>query len=460
MTLTGTTFGQAAALELAPGCPGYLDAETPGHVLTVSDALPFSIQARSEDGPVALAVASGDEVRCDSDEGSGHAPTLSFEGPGDYQIFVAALRQPAELAYELSVRGAGAPDVAADAPAGDEVSVTITSDPAGAQVRDPDGNVVGTTPAMFVVNVPPDQRDQDRSWILALADHRETTVTGRLNAGAVVLHGHLPTLAPTNIDVTAAEPQPIRDYRSASLAVEVAEECAITAAEVEVDIQHTFIGDLRVVLRTPWGEELTLHRHAGGGRRNLQRTWDMDDRALAGLANRSTRGRWTLVVHDDAGADQGSLERFGLRLTCGPEVAVAAVTPTPDPDPPDVDPAPTPNRPTRPTPRRPSLPDLPTRADIVRVLGGLRPRVESCGTQGGNVRVIATVNGSTGRVTQVSTTGSASDAERSCVARVVRTARFDRFRRNVLDVDYTYDLPARGQSAGVQGNVMNPFAQP
>ncbi|HBQ10988.1 MAG TPA: hypothetical protein DEF51_07345, partial [Myxococcales bacterium] len=36
VALTGTTFGQAAALELAPGCPGYLDVETPGHLVEVT----------------------------------------------------------------------------------------------------------------------------------------------------------------------------------------------------------------------------------------------------------------------------------------------------------------------------------------------------------------------------------------------------------------------------------------
>lgn len=257
--LSGTTFGEAAALELAPGCPGYLDVETPGHVVHVQENVPFTIQVSSPAGPLALAVASGDEVRCDSDQGSGHAPSLSFEGEGDYQVFVAALRAPAELSYEVELRAGDAQGEASLLGASQresrDVSVTITSDPAGAQVRDGQGSVIGTTPAMFVVAASPEEIGQPRNWILALPGHRETTVTGQLAAGALVLHGQLPTLGPTNIDVTADESQPIRDLRSATLAIDVAEACAITEAEVAVDIRHTYIGDLRVILRAPWGED-------------------------------------------------------------------------------------------------------------------------------------------------------------------------------------------------------------
>ncbi len=435
-TFSGTTFGAAAAMELAPGCPGYLDIETPGHVVHVSEDLPFDITVRSDDAPLALAVAHGDEVRCDSDEGSGHAPTLSFETAGDYQLFIAALREPAELSYEVNVRaGAARTEAVASTQGGENVvNVTITSQPPGAQVRDAGGRVVGTTPAMFVVHATAEQLGQPMSWTLSLPEHRPVTVSGELTTGALVLHGQLPSAGPTEIDVTSSQSQPIRDYQASRLGVDVAETCAVTAAAVEVDITHSFIGDLRVVLRPPWGDEIVLHRHSGGGRRNLRRTWRSDQPQLRPLLGRPAAGRWLLVVHDDAGADQGSLDRFRLRLTCGqPGVAVA---PRPD----GTRRTPVHVRPTS-RPRPPRLPDLPTRTDIVRVLGALRPRVEQCGGgRGGSARVIATVSGSTGRVTEVSSSGVSDATVRGCVNRAVRSARFPRFRRSSLDVDYTYAL--------------------
>jgi len=318
------------------------------------------------------------------------------------------------------------------------VNVTITSQPPGAQVRDETGNVIGTTPAMFVVNVPREQLGQNRSWTLALPEHQEVSVSGQLGEGALVLHGQLPSIGPTEIDISATESQPIRDYQSATLGVDVGESCAITEAEVEVDINHTFIGDLRVVLRTPWADEIMLHRHSGGGRRNLNRTWTSDQPQLRPLLGRTTAGRWTLVVHDDAGADQGSFERFDLRLTCGPPT-VAAVTPRPIRSNVVQNPVHVARPPVR--PRTPRIAALPNRVEIARVMGALRPRVEQCGSgQGGSARTMTTVTGSTGRVTAVSVTGVSDAAVRNCVTRAVRTARFQRFSRNSLDVDYTYAL--------------------
>ncbi len=432
--LSGTTFGQAAALELAPGCAGYLDPETPAHIVHVNEPLAFAIRVRSDVGPLALAVARDDEVRCDSDEGSGHAPTLELEGAGDYAVYVAALRAPAELPYtlEVNVRGteADAPPVASNATR--DVNVTITSQPPGATVRDAD-RVLGTTPAMFVVS---GAANEEKSWTLELDGHESVTVGGRLASAALVLHAQLVSAGPSRIELSASDPQPIRDYQTATLAVDVPDDCAISEAEIGVDIRHPFIGDLRLVLHPPSGEDVVLHNHGGGGRRNLQRTWNTTDRALSSIVGRSTRGRWALVVHDDAGADQGSFERFDLRLTCGSAIAGNSVEPARDEEP-RFDP---PNA-RNPTPR---LPELPTHADIVAVLARLRPSVEQrCAQGGGNVRIYFTLAGSSGSVRGVNTSGAASPAEQSCVAQVVRGARFPRFRRDSLDVDYTYDLPAR-----------------
>lgn len=440
VSMTGTTFGQSPALELAPGCPGFLDPEQPAHVVHVEEDIHVTIRASSGQGPLALAVARGDEVRCDSDEGSGHSPALEFDGAGDYQVYVAALREPAALSYTLSASTRPAQESPSVVPSEDhrDISVTITSEPSGATVRDPDGRVVGTTPAMFVVSLPAGTEGEERSWALDLAGHESVTVTGRVTEGALVLHGQLPVAGPTLVNASATTSQPIRDYQTATLAVDIPQDCAIGSGEVEVDLRHSFIGDLRIVLHPPSGEEIMLHRHGGGGRRNLHRTWSTSDDVLRALVGRSTRGRWSLVVHDDAGADTGTLDRFDLRFTCGQPVAVGpSPRPGPEPGPPD------PN--VRP---QPSLPELPTHAAIVEVLARLRPNIEQrCAQTGGNVRVYFTIQGDSGAVSRVSASGNAAEAEQRCVSQAVRGARFPRFRRSSLDVDYTYNLPAQNAQA-------------
>lgn len=89
----------------------------------------------------------------------------------------------------------------------------------------------------------------------------------------------------------------------------------ITAAEVSVDITHTYVGDLVVALRTPSGSRVVLHDRAGGGSDNLIRTWTTHDAPLGELIGRSVDGTWRLEVSDHAGRDIGKLNRWSLHTT-------------------------------------------------------------------------------------------------------------------------------------------------
>ena len=109
-SLTGHTSPTGApAIELSPGCPGFVDPGVPEHVVRLEDASAVTITARSPRGPLAIVVIGPGEVRCDSDLGSGHAPHASINQPGEYVVHVGALEAAADLPYELTV----APTVAA-----------------------------------------------------------------------------------------------------------------------------------------------------------------------------------------------------------------------------------------------------------------------------------------------------------------------------------------------------------
>jgi subtilisin-like proprotein convertase family protein len=351
-TLSGHTSAQASpALELSPGCPGFVDPSVPEHLLRVSDGVPFVVSASSTGGPLALAVSGGGEVRCDSDGGSGHTPHVTIDQPGEYLVYVGALAAAQDLPYELVVSpsaeaaGSGGAVVAEDT----RVSVTITSDPSGATVRTPEGEVLGTTPAMFVLPVPGDQVGQERRFVLEMSGHRTAEVTGRLLGGSMVLHASLlagtdtppdttpaidpgtPTPAPTGeLSVATSDAAvPVRDYTTVEQHVDVAEDCTIGRAAVVIDLQHSYVADLRVALRAPSGTEVVLHNHQSGSRRSLATTIDWDDRrgVLHALAGQNARGRWTLTVRDSVGADSGTLTSFAMRFTCG--TVTAAVAPQP-----------------------------------------------------------------------------------------------------------------------------------
>ena len=85
--------------------------------------------------------------------------------------------------------------------------------------------------------------------------------------------------------------------------------------KVSVDITHTFIGDLRVELVAPSGQQALLHDQSGGSADNLIRTFDsVSSPALAALIGQATQGNWTLHVRDLAAEDVGKLNRWSLDL--------------------------------------------------------------------------------------------------------------------------------------------------
>ena len=90
---------------------------------------------------------------------------------------------------------------------------------------------------------------------------------------------------------------------------------AVHAIEVDVDIAHTFVGDLQVELVAPSGRIVSLHDREGGAQHNLVATWTSSSHAgLAGLVGETIDGGWALQVRDVAREDSGVLRAWGLRV--------------------------------------------------------------------------------------------------------------------------------------------------
>ena len=373
-SLTGhTSANGVAAVDLSPGCPGFVDASTPEHVVRLDDASAITISARSLRGPLAIAVVGPGEVRCDSDEGRGHAPHVTITQPGEYLVHVGALETPADLPYDLTLAPATT-DAAGTAVAGDHrVSVTITSEPSGATVRTLEGETLGTTPAMFVLTVPESQMGTDRTFVLEMAGRPSTEVMGHLLGETMVLHAALASANTPTIAVAAAPsaltsgtldaassaaPMPIRDYHTATQTLSVPTSCAVGSMSVDVDAQHAYGQDLRITLRGPTGATATLANHTGGSRPYAPHTYAFDDvrGALHAFSGTDARGDWTLEVRDDAGEDQGTLRAFTLHFTCGGVATSPSVAIAPPPSHPPI---------ATPRPPRPRPPARPTQPGVV-----------------------------------------------------------------------------------------------
>ena len=85
---------------------------------------------------------------------------------------------------------------------------------------------------------------------------------------------------------------------------------------VELDITHTYIGDLVVELISPDNTLVLLHNRSGGSANNIIKTYTMmNTSSLQNLRGDSIAGDWRLHVSDHAGLDQGKLNRWALQLT-------------------------------------------------------------------------------------------------------------------------------------------------
>lgn len=134
---------------------------------------------------------------------------------------------------------------------------------------------------------------------------------------------------------TGAPPPAVRHVATPNLAIpdnnalgiqhtlQVNEDVTIAGLKIGLEIAHTYIGDLRVTLDTPWGATVELHpKGQGGNARNINTTYDDAMLpALATLRGRSTRGTWTLRVQDLAPRDGGTLKRWGLDIAAAAAVA-------------------------------------------------------------------------------------------------------------------------------------------
>ncbi len=84
---------------------------------------------------------------------------------------------------------------------------------------------------------------------------------------------------------------------------------------VELDITHTFVGDLVVELVSPNNTAVRLHNRTGGSADNIIKTYSKSNTpGLQAFRGESVNGDWKLKVSDLAAADKGKLNRWGLTL--------------------------------------------------------------------------------------------------------------------------------------------------
>ncbi len=130
----------------------------------------------------------------------------------------------------------------------------------------------------------------------------------------------------------------IKDQTTLESVLRIEDDLEIAELELDLDLQHSYRGDLRVTLVSPKGTRAVISDREGGG---------TDDLKLAGFdltafKGESTQGNWTLIVQDTARRDEGVLSSWGLH-GIGAQDVVVPVVPEPNPEPaPEPTPGPAP----------------------------------------------------------------------------------------------------------------------
>ncbi len=148
-------------------------------------------------------------------------------------------------------------------------------------------------------------------WVLETFDLASIDI-GNLNRwgieATVVTDGAL------RLESTPGVTIPDNDSQGVTDSVSTNDARVVSNIEVDVDITHSYIGDLEITLNGPTGQSAVLKaRDVGGGADNIQRTFGPGEVTdLNRFVGVPANGRWELHTADHAGADVGKLNRWGL----------------------------------------------------------------------------------------------------------------------------------------------------
>jgi hypothetical protein len=104
-------------------------------------------------------------------------------------------------------------------------------------------------------------------------------------------------------------PIPDNDTNGIASQIEVTDSGPLASISVNVDITHTYRGDVSVILESPSGDIAILKETGSDSEDNIVETFVVDE--FEGL---EASGTWTLYVSDEARYDEGTLNEWGMEL--------------------------------------------------------------------------------------------------------------------------------------------------
>lgn len=161
------------------------------------------------------------------------------------------------------------------------------------------------------------------------ADRFESTSGAQASRPRVALDGAPrpeSRAAGTPISQSVAPHAPIGDNQTVTSTLAITQDVTVDALKLDLDIAHSYRGDLVVTLTSPSGKSAVVSNKEGGSADNLKGSFD-----LSAFAGEKATGTWTLSVQDTARQDTGTLEQWGLTVT--PKGELPPPVPSDDADP-------------------------------------------------------------------------------------------------------------------------------
>ncbi|NVJ64976.1 MAG: S8 family serine peptidase [Gammaproteobacteria bacterium] len=102
----------------------------------------------------------------------------------------------------------------------------------------------------------------------------------------------------------------ISDRKTSTSSVTVSGRTSIGDIEIDVDIKHTYVGDLRIKIIAPDGKSATLRSYTGGSADDILETYSLGASSVSNSGN----GEWKLEVYDNYSGDTGYIDSWTLRF--------------------------------------------------------------------------------------------------------------------------------------------------
>jgi secreted trypsin-like serine protease/subtilisin-like proprotein convertase family protein len=143
----------------------------------------------------------------------------------------------------------------------------------------------------------------DNLGATAVASVQVTTSNGNTCTSGTFVAGDTPISIPDN------------NSTGIGSSIDISGAGTISSLSVSLSIDHTWRGDLRVVIHSPSGTSHVIHDRTGSSAHDLV----IDDLSIGTFDGESIDGVWTLAVQDLASRDVGTLQSFSLSIVgdCG-----------------------------------------------------------------------------------------------------------------------------------------------